>query len=118
MKYFALGFVTAAVVLAVGVWFAWRDREQIVKWISVGYEPVDRPAVLLTDVELRQKGEAVGTLNKGTVVVMSGRAKDSPIEYLSVPLGWENRGVDAQKIYRILPKDESTFVEMVVRQKP
>jgi hypothetical protein len=74
--------------------------------------------MLLLDVELRQKGKAVGNVNKGTVVVMKGRAKDSPMEYLLVPLGWENRGIDADKVYRILPKDQSTFVEMVLPQEP
>jgi len=118
MKYFALGFATALVVLTVGAWFAWQQREQIVRWVSLGYEPVEQPAMLLIDVELRQKGKAVGSINKGAVVLMKGRAKDSPVEYLTVSLGWENRGIDADKIYRVLPKSESTFVEMIVPQKP
>jgi hypothetical protein len=80
----------------------------------VGYEVVDQPAILLTDIELRQNGKEVGRINRGTAVFAKGRAKDSPMEYFSVSLGWENRGVEAQKVYRLLPKEESVFVEMVI----
>ena len=111
MKHFAVGFVTALVVVALA---AWLGRSDIIKWVSIGYESVDQPIELLTTIELQQKGKAVGKIEKGTVLVIKGRAKDSPLEYFSVPLGWENRGVESQKVYRLIPKDQSAFVDMVV----
>jgi hypothetical protein len=59
----------------------------------------------------------VGKIDKGTVVFIKGRAKDSPMEYFTVSLGWENRGVDAQKVYRVISKEESSLVEMVLPQR-
>jgi len=110
MKNFAFGFLTAAVVLLLAVWLA---RYEIIKWASVGYEAIDRPAVLLTNIELRQNGKGVGKMNEGAVVFVKGRAKDSPMEYFSVSLGWENRGIDDKTVYRVLTKEESVMVEMV-----
>ena len=110
MKNFAFGFLTAAVVLLLAVWLA---RHEIIKWASVGYEVIDRPAVLLTNIELRQNGKEVGKMDKGAVVFVKGRAKDSPMEYFSVSLGRENRGIDDKTVYRVLTKEESVMVEMV-----
>jgi hypothetical protein len=39
------------------------------------------------------------------------------MEYFTVSLGWENRGVDAQKVYRVISKEESSLVEMVLPQR-
>jgi hypothetical protein len=114
MKYFALGFITATAIIVLGIWLG---RHQIIKWASVAYESVEKPAILLTDVELRQNGKQIGKVDKGAVVLVKGRAKDSPMEYFSVPLGWENRGVDAKTVYRILPQDDSSMVEMVLPQR-
>ena len=111
MRNFLFGFVAGAVILTLIAWFA---RQEILKWLSVGYESIDSPAVLLTDIELRQNGKEVGRVNKGTVVLLKGRAKDSPMEYFSISLGWETRGIDDKNVYRPVPKDQSTMVEMVV----
>ena len=111
MKYFSFGFLTAAVLLLSILWFA---RQEIVRWASIGHEPIQKPVVLLTDVQLRQGGKDVGRIEKGTVIRIDGRAKDSPMEYLSVSMGWENRGADAQKVYRTLSNEESALVEMVI----
>jgi|SRR6266853_3541642 len=111
MRNFLFGFVAGVAILLVVAWFA---RQDLLKWISVAYETVDSPAVLLTDIELRQNGKEVGRVNKGTVILLKGRAKDSPMEYFSVSVGWENRGVDDKGVYRAVPKDQSTMVEMVI----
>jgi hypothetical protein len=111
MKHFVFGFITAAIVISAAVWLG---RQEIVKWAAVGYEPVDRPAMLLVNVELRQNGKEVGKLSKGAPVFVKGRAKDSPMEYFSISAGWENRGVEADKVYRILSKNEAAFVEIVI----
>jgi hypothetical protein len=111
VKQFALGFLTSTIVISLCIWLA---RDQIIKWASMGYETIDQPALLLRNIELRKNGKVVGKIDSGTAILVKGRAKDSPMEYFSLLMGWENRGVDDKEVYRFLPKDESTLVEVVV----
>ena len=96
------------------VWFGWHH---IVKWASIAYEVVEQPTVLLTSVELLQNGKEIGKIEKGAVLFLSGRAKDSPVENFSVALVWETRGVDPKSVYRLIPKEQSVLLEMVIPQR-
>src|SRR6266446_2966941 len=114
MRNFTLGFFTATIVLLLLAWFG---RNNIIKWASIAYEVVEQPAVLLTSVELLQNGKEIGKIEKGAVLFLRGRAKDSPVENFSVSLVWETRGVDPKSVYRLVPKEQSVLLEMVLPQR-
>jgi len=109
---FVAGFAFATVLIASGVWFG---RNEILNMLTIAYERVEKPVILLTSFRLLQNGKEVGQLEKGTVVFLEGRLKDAPMEHFSVRVGWETRGVEQSRVYELVRSKDFPFLEMVPR---
>lgn len=106
---FLSGFLAAIVVLTV---LFWLGRTHIMSWMSIGYQYVDRPVLLLKDFRIYQNGVEVGVLKSGTQINFIGYDKTSPIENYSIMLGWENRGTEREKLVKEIPRDKRVFMEL------
>jgi len=106
---FSLGLVAGAVIVAALAWFG---RAEIFRSLSIGYQDIETPVELQTKVKLFQNGKQIGEIDQGAIVVLDGRAKDSPMEYFSFQLGWENRGLERGQVYKVFSKRGMSFTEM------
>jgi hypothetical protein len=109
---FVLGFLAALTAVIATAWFG---RTKVVNLISesYGYKKAGQVVVLLQDFRLQQNGVEVGYLSKNTQLTFDGYAKDSPMEYYSVSLGWENRGAEREKLFKESPEKERAFLKLV-----
>ena len=106
---FVVGALTATIILGMLLWFG---RTKVASLFSAGYEYQHRPVVLLRDFQIYQNGVAVGVLRAGAQVDFVGLDKTSPIENYSIMFGWENRGVDRDKLLKDATSSKRMFSEI------
>lgn len=113
--WFLLGFGCAVLLFAVVLWLV---REELIKIVSqrYGYVHEDRPVTLLRDIDLYQGENLIGHLKKGARIDFHGHAKDSPMEYYVLTMGWEARGIERKNVFKLTPSAD-TFVEISIETK-
>ena len=112
---FVIGFAVATILIASTAWFC---RNEILNLLTIAYERVDKPVILVTSFRLLQNGKEVGELEKGTVVFLEGRLKDAPIEHFSVRVIWETRGVERSRVYELVRGKDLPLLEMLPILEP